>query len=64
MNDIHELKIIHRNDLLLLIHVVYPDTYRPSVSLKLFDLGELHNSIAHVSQTLGCQIRAGDMLDK
>ena len=40
------------------------DADRPPVSLELLNLGQLHNSLADVLETLGGQVGAGDVLDE
>ena len=50
--------------LVALAHVLKTDADRPPVSLKLLNLGQLHNSLANVLETLGGQVGAGDVLDE
>lgn len=44
--------------------MVKTDADRPPVSLELLNLGQLHNSLANVLETLGSQVGAGDVLDE
>ena len=39
-----------------------PNAHRPSVSLELLDLRQLHDRTAHVLQSFLGQVRAGDVL--
>lgn len=48
---------------LLLVHVLHANFNGASVGLELLDLGELHDCLANVAQTLGCKVGAGDVLD-
>lgn len=48
----------------LLVQSREPDADRPPVCLELLHLGQLHDGPAHVPQTLGCQVGAGNVLDK
>lgn len=47
---------------LVLIHVLQPNTNRPTVRLELLDLGELHDGTADVAQALGAEVRASYVL--
>lgn len=44
-------------------HVLQTNGHGASVSLKLLNLGELHDGLAHVLQSLGSQVTAGNVLD-
>lgn len=48
---------------LLLVHVLHADLDGASVGFELLDLGKLHDCLANVAQTLGCEVGAGDVLD-
>jgi hypothetical protein len=44
------------------IQIVDSELDCPPVSLKLLHLGELHHSRPYITQTLGSEVRAGDVL--
>lgn len=46
-----------------LVHPLQPNPNCPSVRLQLLNLCQLHNRPAHIPQTLGRQIGAGNVLD-
>lgn len=48
----------------LLVHVLNANANCPSVSLELLYLGQLHHGHAHIPQTFGRQVGAGDVLDE
>lgn len=48
----------------LLVHVINANANCPSVSLELFYLGQLHHGHAHIPQTFGRQVCAGDVLNE
>jgi hypothetical protein len=48
---------------LLVVHVLNTYLNSTSVGLELFDLGQLHDRLANVTQTLSCQVCAGYVLD-
>ena len=48
---------------LLLVHVLHTDLDGASVGFELFYLGELHDCLAYVAKALGCEVRAGNVLD-
>ena len=41
---------------LFLVHVLHADLDSASVGLELLDLGELHDCLADIAQTFGCEI--------
>lgn len=49
---------------LLPIHVVDTNLDGSAVGFQGLGLGELHDGVANVSQTLGRQVGAGDVLDE
>lgn len=50
--------------MVLTVHVLKADAHGIPVGLKLLHLGKLHNRLTHVSQALGREVRAGDVLNE
>lgn len=48
----------------LLVHVLNANANCPSVSLELLYLGQLHHGHAHIPQTFGRQVCAGDVFNE
>lgn len=44
-------------------HVVQADGHGTSVGLELLHLGELHDGLAYIPQSLSSQVTAGNVLD-
>lgn len=46
------------------VHVLNTDANSPLVSFEFLHAGQLHDGLAHISQTLGGQVRTSDVLDE